>query len=87
MFFLGFSSEDLNEHFWRYEEQLGDSVEYSDIVQFLSSKDYRRDDINSAIASGNEIMLRAEGYYGIHLDDVRGKEDKILAALMTGMKK
>ncbi len=81
--------EDLNEHIWRFEEEFGDRIDYSDIVQLLGDKDYRRNDMNSAIASGKEIMIRAKGYYGLHLDDMRGFIDGegIKELLKIGMQK
>jgi len=77
--------EDLNEHIWSFEESFGDYVGYSDITQFLNDKDYRTDDINSAIASGKEIMLRAAGYYGIHKNYINGNETQIQKLLEIGM--
>jgi len=78
--------EDLNEHIWHFEESFGDKIEYSDIVQFLGDKDYRTNDIKSAIASGKEIMIRTKGYYGLNLDDLRGQgKDEVQSLLEKGM--
>lgn len=77
---------DLNEHIWAFEESFGDNIEYNDIAQFLNDKDYRTNDINSAIASGREIMIRGSGYYGINLDDMYGQDkNEIEALLQQGM--
>lgn len=57
--------DDLNMAMWQYSEQTGDTVEKSDVLNLLEQSNYTTGNINAAIASNNEIMIRAKGYYGL----------------------
>lgn len=79
---------DLNSAFWNFE----DSEVYSEdgINRILAHSEYTNLDINAAIASGNEIMIRADGYYGFRYKDLEYDRDlpteAVLELLQMGMK-
>jgi len=76
--------EDINDVMW--ENDL-DGQEIP-ITRLLNNANYRTTDINAAIASNNEIMIRANGYYGIRVSHMRNEfpPKLVLKLLKIGMK-
>jgi len=80
---------DLNNILWNIEEEQGDVIELDDIIKIVNDGNYKTSDLEDAINSRNEIMIRGQGYYGIeHYISEFGLPDRaILKLLKIGMQK
>lgn len=85
------SVEDLNETIWEVQksirQRLQSDIQSYDINTMLDQAHYRTNDLDNAIDSGNEIMIRASGYYGIKKDviDYALPEGVIYPLIKIGM--
>jgi len=80
---------DLNELFWLEEAgNWGDKLDNDDVIRILADSEYTMHDLDAAIASEHEIMIRGKGYYGILAEELEYMLpiDVIIKLLKIGMK-
>ena len=70
--------EDLNEEIW--ELQRNKELNNNSLIKLIQNGNYTTQNLEAAIASWNEIMIRCKGYYAINEDQFDNKMPKKLVS-------
>ena len=70
--------EDLNEEIW--ELKRNKELNNNSLIKLIQNGNYTTQNLEAAIASWNEIMIRCKGYYAINEDQFNNKMPKKLVS-------